>query len=623
MKELLEKISPMRNVVVTGDTISGKTTNVLFPLFDKIIEKNENVIVYDTKIEYLSNYYDKLINKGYQINIINLRNLNNSDGWNPLELPYYYFKNDMKDIAEEMLDYLGRILCSEKKEMNSFLNRSSSSDLFTAISLALFEDGDENVINLNSIYEFITVGEEHASATRKYIDEYFKTKDPMSAIWLNAASTIVAPAETRESIISTVKNSLAKLIANFQISNLLNKSTFNFNDLAKKKMAIFVIGNPDSKNGNLISEMFFNQIMQYLEVTMSTIKCHIMLDNIDDIENLLRFDTYLRDDVYYHGRYYIGTHSVEKLERKYNIKAREISDIIKIREDEIELENSFFIPTKIKNDLKKVTINKSNIQYPITKINEIKTFDLKGYVDDKRKEKMENLINSVKPGLVDKMKANTKPGETDILSGKIDIKIPKFENKNTSKKIDIRKLENVIDETVRKIENGESDDINKEKIIEDMSKETNNQTPDKQSSEYADNEVNDLIDFITDGDSNKTVFLKNVLKSIYNDSIYYAVDDCLRAYSEELINKIDNNKREKQVISEMLEDFELSDITSKKIIDQKQKELLYMLNNAKLSHNKIYDDFFNEIQNNNDYLTLFIKYYLILSDYELRNNVAY
>ena len=75
MKELLEKISPMRNVVVTGDTISGKTTNVLFPLFDKIIEKNENVIVYDTKIEYLSNYYDKLINKGYQINIINLRDL--------------------------------------------------------------------------------------------------------------------------------------------------------------------------------------------------------------------------------------------------------------------------------------------------------------------------------------------------------------------------------------------------------------------------------------------------------------------------------------------------------------------------------------------------------------------
>ena len=623
MKELLEKISPMRNVVVTGDTISGKTTNVLFPLFDKIIEKNENVIVYDTKIEYLSNYYDKLINKGYQINIINLRDLNNSDGWNPLELPYYYFKNDMKDIAEEMLDYLGRILCSEKKEMNSFLSRSFSSDLFIAISLALFEDGDENVINLNSIYEFITVGEEHAGAARKYIDEYFKTKDPMSAIRLNSASTIVAPAETRASIISIVKNSLAKLIENLQISNLLNKSTFNFNDLAKKKMAIFVIGNPDSKNGNLISEMFFNQIMQYLEVTMSTIKCHIMLDNIDDIENLLRFDTYLRDDVYYHGRYYIGTHSVEKLERKYNIKAREISDIIKIREDEIELENSFFIPTKIKNDLKKVTINKSNIQYPITKINEIKTFDLKGYVDAKRGEKMESLINSVKPGLVDKMKANTKPGETDILSGKIDIKIPKFENKNTSKKIDIRKLENVIDETVRKIENGESDDINKENIIEDMSKETNNQTPDKQSSEYADNEVNDLIDFITDGDSNKTVFLKNVLKSIYNDSIYYAVDDCLRAYSEELINKIDNNKPEKHVISEMLEDFELSDITSKKIIDQKQKELLYMLNNAKLSHNKIYDDFFNEIQNNNDYLTLFIKYYLILSDYELRNNVAY
>ena len=87
VKELLEKINPKKNVVVSGDMLSGKTTGVLFPLFNKIMDNNENVIVYDTKVEYLNEYYDKLIKKGYQVNIINLRNLNYSDGWNPLENP--------------------------------------------------------------------------------------------------------------------------------------------------------------------------------------------------------------------------------------------------------------------------------------------------------------------------------------------------------------------------------------------------------------------------------------------------------------------------------------------------------------------------------------------------------
>ena len=73
MKELLEKINHEKNVVVSGDMLSGKTTGVLFPLFDKIIDNNENVIVYDTKTEYLNNYYDKLIEKGYQIKIINFK----------------------------------------------------------------------------------------------------------------------------------------------------------------------------------------------------------------------------------------------------------------------------------------------------------------------------------------------------------------------------------------------------------------------------------------------------------------------------------------------------------------------------------------------------------------------
>lgn len=627
MEELLEKINPKKNVVVSGGMLSGKTTNVLFPLFDKIMDNNENVIVYDTKIEYLDEYYDKLIEKGYQVKIINLRDLNHSDKWNPLDLPYYFFKNGMEDKAEELLDNLGHVIYPDNKHTDPFWVNTSSS-LFVGLSLGLFEDGNVDEINLNSVNEFITVGKEKASSTNNYLDEYFKMKDKISSSYINVSSTIVAPADTRESILSVAEKTLSKLVGNAQVSSLLSGSSFNFHDLTEKKMAIFVIGKPENKNINVISEMFLNQIMQYLIETRPTNKCHIMLDNIDDIENFLYINNYLKLNNYSNTRYYIGTCSVENFESKYMINANMLSDIIRIKRDEVELD-SFGVITKFNNYFKEVKINRSNVQYPIAKANDIKIFDLKEYVDTKRKERMDDLVNSVMPGLAYKIKSNDSQTRADDLIKIIDAKIAELKTENkekkqiSNKKIDIKKLENVIGETVRKIENEESDDINQETIIGGMSKERIGQPFNEQSGDYTYNEVNDLINFITDNDSNKIVFLKNVLRSIYNDSIYYAVDDCLRVYSEEIINKIDNNKPEKQVISEMLEDFGLSDITAKKTIDKKQEELLYMLNNAKLSHNKIYDDFFNEIQNNTDYLILFIKYYLILSDYELRNNVVY
>ncbi len=460
VKELLEKINPKKNVVVSGDMLSGKTTGVLFPLFNKIMDNNENVIVYDTKVEYLNEYYDKLIKKGYQVNIINLRNLNYSDGWNPLENPYYYFKSGMKDKAEELLDNLGHILYPDNEHTDPFWTNTSS-NLFVGLSLALFEDGKDDEINLNSVNTFITVGEEKTGVNKKYLDEYFKAKDKTSSSYNNVSPTIIAPVDTRASILSVAEKPLSKLVGNEQVSSLLSKSTFSFHDLTEKKMAIFVIGKPESKNINVISEMFFNQIMQYLIETRPTNKCHIILDNIDDIENILYINNYLKLNNYSNTRYYIGTCSVENFESKYMITTHAISDVIKIKKDEIELE-SFGEITKFNNDIEEVIIDKSNIQYPIVKAHHIKVFDLKGYVDTKRIEKMENLVNSMMPGLADKIKDNDNQTNINNLIKNIDAKITKLENENKEK----RQITN------KKIENEKSNFNNQENVIEDMAKET-------------------------------------------------------------------------------------------------------------------------------------------------------
>ena len=77
-----------RNLIVDGKLSAGKTTNVMFPLVEKMIDNSESLFILDSKEEYLNKYYNTLKSNNYNVITINLRNMDKSEGWNPLEYPY-------------------------------------------------------------------------------------------------------------------------------------------------------------------------------------------------------------------------------------------------------------------------------------------------------------------------------------------------------------------------------------------------------------------------------------------------------------------------------------------------------------------------------------------------------
>ena len=80
-KEILEKLfNHPQNMIIEGNISSGKTTNTLFPIVDKIIEQKENLLILDAREEYLHQYQEKLKENGYQTIIINLREPDKSEG---------------------------------------------------------------------------------------------------------------------------------------------------------------------------------------------------------------------------------------------------------------------------------------------------------------------------------------------------------------------------------------------------------------------------------------------------------------------------------------------------------------------------------------------------------------
>lgn len=420
-KEMLDKIiNAQKNLIVEGDVFSGKTSKIMFPIVENIISKNESFLALDSKEEFLKRYYDKLKLKGYNIVIVNFDNLDNSEGWNPLEYPYRLFKNGNTDRAQDYIELLGNSLFKEKDATDPFWSQSSA-DLFTGVTLGLFEDAKEDEVNLNSVASMI----DSFTIRSTGIDvgtRYFNSKNPYSTSYMYASSIVKAPNETKGSIISVAKQKIRLCASRTKLSTLLNKTTFDYDALVNKPTAIFVISREGSSSINVFAAMFIEQIYEILIDSNKNNKYNLILDNIDNVDNLNELVSILRSCISNNIRTFIATRSLDLLVKKYGTYIPVVCDLITIGpkqtkivinhvEENYDTENSY------------IDFVNSNVVYPTLENREIKLFDLQKYLVDSLVERIGNNLEPPKP-------PKTPAFEINDLIAKIDKKIAELEEKS-------------------------------------------------------------------------------------------------------------------------------------------------------------------------------------------------
>ena len=161
--------------IVIGATGSGKTQAVVFPMVQSLAKKGESMIITDPKGEIYEQTGNMLKERGYNIVLLNFRNPQNGNAWNPMSLPYNLYKAGNTDKAIELLEDLALNILYEEKNGNAdpFWEKSAA-DYFTGLALGLFEDAKEEQINLNSMNLMSSLGEERfGGPNNNYIKEYF------------------------------------------------------------------------------------------------------------------------------------------------------------------------------------------------------------------------------------------------------------------------------------------------------------------------------------------------------------------------------------------------------------------------------------------------------------------
>ena len=137
------------------------------------------------------------------------------------------------------------------------------SDYFSGLALGLFEDAPEEKININSISLTTTVGEEKCGGST-YVKEYFNMKDPNSPAYINASGTIMAPNETKGSIISVFKQKVKLFSSRENLSEMLSYSDFSLRSIGERPTAVFIIIQDEKKTYHSLATIFIKQCYETL-----------------------------------------------------------------------------------------------------------------------------------------------------------------------------------------------------------------------------------------------------------------------------------------------------------------------------------------------------------------------
>ena len=221
--------------IVIGSTGAGKTQDIVHPMVKILAKNGESMIITDPKAEIYKEHAGLLKALGYNIIVLNFRDPQRGNCWNPLALPYRLYKEGNTDKAMELLDDVAsNILYEEGGNKDAFWEKTSA-DYFAGLALGLFEDAKEEEVNINSISVMTTIGEEKFGARSSYIKEYFNSKDPASAAYTCASGTVMAAEETKASILSTFKQKIRLFASRENLSEMLATSDFDMTKIGKEK----------------------------------------------------------------------------------------------------------------------------------------------------------------------------------------------------------------------------------------------------------------------------------------------------------------------------------------------------------------------------------------------------
>ena len=247
------------NVLVIGGSGAAKTRSYVKP---NILEANTNYVITDPKMEVLTATGGWLKSKGYDIRVLNLVNLEESDGYNP-----FRYLRDKKDVLKLVNNLIQATTPKGSHESDPFWTKAETA-LLQAIILMLFQEAPEYEQNFSMVMRVLEYAE-----VREEDDEYLSPLDLLFQAIERENPESVALRQYKvfkQSAGKTAKSilvSAAVRLAPFnlpQIRAITDHDDMDLYTLGEKKCALYAVIPDNDNTFNFLVSLLYSQAFQTL-----------------------------------------------------------------------------------------------------------------------------------------------------------------------------------------------------------------------------------------------------------------------------------------------------------------------------------------------------------------------
>ena len=263
------------NVLVIGGSGAGKSRSYVKP---NILEASTNYVVTDPKSEVLLATGGYLKSQGYDIRVLNLVNLEESDGYNP-----FRYIRDEKDALRLVNNLIQATTPKGSHESDPFWTKSETA-LLQAIILMLWQEAPEYEQNFSMVMRVLEYAE-----VKEEDEEYISPLDLLFQAIEREKPNCVAVRQYKVFKMAAGKTSKSILVSTAvrlapfnlpQIKAITDHDDMDLYTLGERKCALYAVIPDNDTTFNFLVSLLYSQAFQALyysadQIHHGSLPCHV------------------------------------------------------------------------------------------------------------------------------------------------------------------------------------------------------------------------------------------------------------------------------------------------------------------------------------------------------------
>ncbi len=366
------------HTLIFGATGSKKTRLFCMPAINLFIKAGESFVATDPKGELYMRTSGYAKAEGYNIVVLNFRDIGKGDMWNPLELPYERYKaGDVEGAMSMINDFVETIAAPQKERANDAFWPEMASAYALANLLLLFECGTPEEVNVGSLSRMCQQDSE------KRLMALYERMAKDSVAGMNYGGVFSGPDRTRQSVYAVLYGMLRVFNTQKNLTSMLSCNTINIKNFGREKTAVYIIVPDEKTTYHFMVTTFIKQAYEILIAEAQKekdiklpIRVNFVLDEFCNIPKVPDMPSMISAARSRNMRYFLVAQSLHQLKGKYE----EDADTIKGN-----CENWVFLTSKELDLLNEISelCGKTTGDRPLISVSELQRLD---------KEKGEALI---------------------------------------------------------------------------------------------------------------------------------------------------------------------------------------------------------------------------------------